>query len=389
MSKPPLIAFAHSRWNSLWMNRQHLLHGLAGRGRRVAYSNGIVHYSQFRRMPAWPRVEPMDGVQVLRKGYVLPGTHRMSPLRRAALARHCRTLRSCCGAQAGEPVIGMCFDPELIDHVDCLGPDLRVFHIYDSYNKMQGADDRFAPVRERILGFDLVTASSEHMYRDVTGRDPEPEVIVPNGVDFEAIAACHERPSRTADSIRALPGVKVGYVGSVNTKVDLELVAKLAETLPAMSFVFVGPARTALLRREPSLHAAWCRIQSLRNVHVFEEVDRRELGAVLAALDVGCIFFRTDRRDWVAAGYPLKLNEYLAGGLPVVSSRVRVIEEQFSHVVDVCGDVAEWSDALARHGQGRGDGSAVERRRAVARANDWSHRVTQYDELLDALTARE
>lgn len=368
------------------MNRQYLLRGLAERGRRVAYSNGIVHYRECLRVPALPKAVTSAGVVVMEKGYVLPGTYRATPLRAAALRHLGRRLRDSVDIGPREPLIGMCFDPALIDHVDMLNPDIRVFHIYDSYNKMAGAEPGFEDLRKLILEFDLVTASSAHMYRDVTGREPEKEVIVPNGVDFRFMSDPSPAPSATAAAIAELPGRKVGYVGSINAKVDLELVAKLADVLEDVSLVLVGPMRTELLSEQPHLRAAYDALVASANVHFFDAVPREELPAVIDSLDVGCIFFRTDREDWVKAGYPLKLNEYLARGLPVLSAPIRVVEDDFADVVDICRSRSEWVDAIANHATLDSDSSLVERRRRVAAENDWSFRAGQLDALLERIS---
>jgi glycosyltransferase involved in cell wall biosynthesis len=385
MASLPLIAFATTHWNSLWMNRQHLLSRLAAGGRPVAYSNGVVHYSRLGEVHWRQTASVQDRVVVMREGYFLPATHRPTPLRRLALRHHCARIRAALGIDDGAPVIGMCFDPDLLDCIDALAPAVRVFHIYDSYNKMGNGCAAFEEVRRRIRAFDLVTASSAYMYEDVVGSRPEARFIVPNGVDFAALAAPPAVASGTADAIRRLPGPKIGYVGSINTKIHFELVHALASALPEASFVFVGPVRTAMLQRQPEDFVAYERLGRLANVHFFGPVARPELAAVIGAMDVNCIFFRIDRPDWVSAVYPIKLNEYLAVGKPVISTAVKVVREEFAHVVTVCDTVEEWLAALRPMLDGRRDDAGSEARRQVARANDWSQRVSHIESLLDAL----
>lgn len=380
----PIIAFANTPWTaSLWMNRQHLLSRLAQRGRKVAYSNGVVHYREWDSGLWLQQAAHHDQVLVMQPGYFIPATHRPSWLRTAALAHHCRRIRALLGLGRAAPVVGLCFDPDLLDYVDALAPVLRVFHIYDSYNKMDNRGVDFDPVRARLREFDLVTASSAYMYEDVIGRTPTPDHVVPNGVDYEGLIANLDLQCPTATAIRALPGPRVGYVGSINTKVDFELVHALASARPDASFVFVGPVRNAILHRNPADRSAFERLRALPNVHIFRQVPRHELAPVLAAMDMNCIFFRLDRHDWVEAVYPLKLNEYLAVGKPVLSTPLRIVREQFTGVVAVCDGQAEWLAAIdAAHAES-GTAAAVAARRAIAAANDWNVRVTQFAALID------
>ncbi len=380
----PIVAFANTTWTALWMNRQHLLSRLAAGGRPVAYSNGVVHYGQFRGTPLHQTVVRRDGVLVMEPGYLIPCTYRASPLRRMALRHHCARIREMLGIARSAPVIGMCFDPDLLDYVDALQPALRIFHIYDSYNKMGNVSVDFTAARRRIRQFDVVTASSAYMYEDVLGVPPEPRFVVPNGVDYAQLVGAIEAPSATADAIRALPGARIGYVGSINTKIDFSLVATLATALPSTSFVFVGPVRTALLARNAVDFAAYQHMRSLPNVYFFGQVPKEELAPVIAAMDITCIYFRIDRADWVEAVYPIKLNEYLAVGKPVVSTPIRVVCEAFSDVVDICGTTDEWERTLRTLLASRDDHGGLERRRNVAASNDWSRRITHLESLIAA-----
>jgi len=388
MNKPAIVAFARTPWNSVWMNRQHLLSRLAARGYRVAYSNGIAHYTEFGNLPMWPRMEWQDQVLLAHRGYLPPASVRLSWLKRLGLRQHCQALLRALGKVRAEDVVGMCFDPDLLDCIDVLAPGRRMFHIYDSYHKMYGQALDFEVIRRRIVDYDLVTASSAQMYEEVTARPPSPERIVSNGVDFSLFDSGQLPPSPTAEAIEALPGTRIGYVGSINTKIDFALVAWLSERFPADSFVLVGPTRHAILERMSDDLATYETLRARPNVHIYPAVSRHEIPAILAAMHITCIFFRVDRADWVPAVYPIKLNEYLASGRPVISSDLRVVREDFADVVTNCRTPAEWAAAIERLRLQLNDDAARAARMAVARANDWERRVDQIEALLAQLPVR-
>lgn len=389
MKKPVIVAFAGTPWDSVWMNRQHLLSRLAARGYRIAYSNGIAHYTEYGKLPFWPRQEWRDQVLLARRGYFPPASVRMSWLKRMALHQHCRALLRSLGAAHAEDVIGMCFDPNLLDCVDALAPGRRIFHIYDSYHKMYGHVFEFEDVRRRIGAYDLVTASSAQMYEEVTGRAPRPECIVANGVDFSSFDGTEVASSPTADAIRALPGMHIGYVGSINTKIDFALINWLSERFSNDSFVLVGPTRHAILKRMSEDLASYEQLRARPNVHILPPVSRHEVPAILAAMDINCIFFRVDRADWVPAVYPIKLNEYLASGKPVLSCDLRVVREDFAEVVTTCLDRDGWAAAIEGLRSAPRDTGKVAARMAVARANDWDRRVDQIETLIANLKPRD
>lgn len=388
MSKIPIIAFANTRWNSLWMNRQHLLSRLALLGRPVAYSNGTVHYNSFF-VPFRQRAIAKDNVTVMTQGYCLPHSYRPSALRKSALEYHCQRILDALGLEQGQDIIGMCFDVDFLDFIDVLQPKYRIFHIYDSFNLIGPEPQEFDTIRRRIKQFDLVTASSAYMYVDVLGERPDDKCIIPNGVDFERICRGDAVESATAQAIRRISGAKIGYVGSINSRIDFDLVHGLATTLPDKQFIFVGPVRYALLLRNPSEFRAYERIRTLSNVHFFAEVPKEELAAVLSAMDINCIFFRTDRGDWISSVYPIKINEYLASGRPVITADIRIAMDQFADVTRVCSSFSQWVRAIVETlGEGV-DIQACEARRRVAKSNDWSQHVNQLESLITAMTCRD
>lgn len=387
----PIFAFAQLSWDALWMNRQHLLSRLGARGHPIIYSNGLAHYSDAGRMPWLPRCEQRDGVTLARRGFIPPRTHRLSYVARIAIRQHLRDLRRALAVAPGQDCIGLCFDPQFIDYVDIMQPTLRAFHIYDAYNRytMTDADHVFASLRRRLHEFDLVTASTREMYEVVVGRSPAEECIVPNGVDFAVFSSGTRRASATADRVRALPGPRIGYVGTLNTKVDFALVAALAQSLPRASFVLVGPQRPDLLRRSDPTLEAFKAMSSLPNVHLLPPVPHVEVPAVLDAMDVNCLFLRVGDDAWGSATYPLKLHEYLAVGRPVVSTPVTVVREEFAEIVTVCTTADEWCAAIEKAVAAAPDDDAVATRRAVAEANDWARRVEQMEGLLGRALARK
>jgi hypothetical protein len=87
--------------------------------------------------------------------------------------------------------------------------------------------------------------------------------------------------------------------------------------------------------------------------------------------------------DYTRYIYPLKLHEYLAAGLPTISSSIDVLRG-FEHVVKIARSDAEWLAAIeAGLAEGGRDGGAIRTRQAVARANDWDVLVEQIARLFE------
>lgn len=129
--------------------------------------------------------------------------------------------------------------------------------------------------------------------------------ILPNGVESDLFRAPTTRP---AD----LPvGQIVGYAGKLAQRIDTELVVEVANRMPQLQFVFVGPV---LDRRAVSA------LRRPKNIHVLGDRHYQELPAYVQRFHVAWIPHRVGEGE--TGGDPIKLYEYWAAGKPVVSTPI-------------------------------------------------------------------
>ena len=161
--------------------------------------------------------------------------------------------------------------------------------------------------RRTVAGSDVVVTSSVKLYEQRRPLHPNTHLVL-HGVNYEHFAAAADLSADAIpDDIKHLPRPVLGYFGLITDYVDLELLAQAARHRPDWSFVLIGEARCDL----------GC-LQGLSNVHVLGGRAYKELPAYCRGFDVGLIPFRMNRLT--RAVNPIKLREYLAAGLPVVSA---------------------------------------------------------------------
>jgi UDP-galactopyranose mutase len=185
-------------------------------------------------------------------------------------------------------------------------------------------------------------------------RDP---VLVGNGVD-----AARFDPSHVAAA--TLPGPPeapvLGYVGSLHSWFDLELVASLAAAIPEARVVLVGPAPPE------TAEALERRTASRPNLYWLGPKPYDAVPSIVRAFRVGLIPFR--RTPLTEAVNPVKLYEYAAAGIPTVTTRFSDEVGGWSEAARVADGpeafAAACRDALARPA----DGASL---RAFARRHDW------------------
>lgn len=192
--------------------------------------------------------------------------------------------------------------------------------------------------------------------------------LVKNGVSLDLFKQAGRQPG-VMDMPAAGSGAVIGYLGSVDERLDYNLLEYLATAMPQHQFAFVGRiiSKTGIGR-----------LERLPNVTFLGPRPPSRLASYVSAFQVGIIPFV--KNPLTAGIYPLKANEYLAMGKAVVSTG-------FSDLSDLEGAVhtAETYEGFrlaieeALDSDTEGMQSA---RRAIAQANSWEKRAEQFGGLL-------
>ena len=188
--------------------------------------------------------------------------------------------------------------------------------------------------------------------------DPSgPSAVIVNGIDPDEWRQVEQPPTWLTE----LDGPVATYVGTVDDRVDLDLVAAATESATVL---LVGPCRDEA--RRAALTGLGARL------HV--AADRDELAAIVAHSDIGLI--PHTRSPLTEAMSPLKLFEYRAAGLPVATVSLPPIETEAADdpaIVLAADSPTGFADAVRRAAEhGRDDETE---RLAYLDAASWSGRL--------------
>jgi glycosyltransferase involved in cell wall biosynthesis len=197
----------------------------------------------------------------------------------------------------------------------------------DDWASGDGSESQWRDLyREAYRRIDGRGATIFGVSQELAGRISPRASVVPNGVIADVWRPRFPAPAR----IKALPGPRAIYTGTIDDRLEANLVESTARRVG--SFILVGyPGDARIIE--------W--LHSLDNVHVFDAVGQRELAATVQACDVGVIPHRD--QACIRAMSPLKLFEYLAAGLPVVSVDLPPIHGVDDERVRICGH-EDWAD---------------------------------------------
>jgi len=306
-----------------------------------------------------PLVIPLPGVGVVDRFNAM--------LLAAVLKRQCRRL----GFR--RPVLWS-FLPTVGRLLEPFNGSLSLYHCVDEYAAFSGvsASSLRAMERDLVARADLVITSSEQL-RDERAPLNANTHFVPHGVDVDHFAAAFHPGTRIPHDAEHLPRPVIGFFGLIADWVDRDLIRAIAAGRRDWSFLLIGKATTDLSS-----------LRGLPNVHLVGQKPYASLPAYCKAIDVGIIPFR--RNALTIRANPLKLREYLAAGLSVVSTPLPEVARYAGYVHMAEGPRA--FTAAIETALSEGDEMSRRRRMEAVAAEGWEARVEEISRLIERRMGR-
>lgn len=206
--------------------------------------------------------------------------------------------------------INFIFNPPAALIAGALGEESLIYYCVDEHLAFTGvAVDSLARMEERLCRkADLVIVTAERLYESKARFNPRTRLIR-HGVDFLHFRRALDPSIVVPKEIASLPRPVIGFHGLIADWVDVELLARVALSFPQGSLALVGKATTDVSR-----------LERLPNIHLLGRRPYADLPAYCKGFDVAINPFRLN--ELTLNSNPLKAREYLAAGLPVVSTPV-------------------------------------------------------------------
>jgi glycosyltransferase involved in cell wall biosynthesis len=219
---------------------------------------------------------------------------------------------------------------------------------------------------------DVVFTGGPSLYASKNSRHPNVHCF-PSSVDathFEqALDRTNDHPLQ-----ENLPHPRLGYYGVIDERMDLPLVAALADAHPEWQIMMVGP----VVKIDPLT------LPVRPNIHYFGQRPYQSLPQFLAGWDV-CLmpFVLNDSTKFIS---PTKVLEYMAAELPIVSTAITDVVTPYGETVFIARDIAEFilhcEQAVTLNDQVKG--VMAKKMRKIIRQTSWEDTVRKMSSLIQS-----
>ena len=223
----------------------------------------------------------------------------------------------------------------------------RIFDYEDKYSK----------------NADLIITTSEYLNSQKLKINTN-SFVVKNGVDFTTF-------NKYAKSQPNLNSKKtVGYIGSLDSRFDIETIEFVIQNLDNFIFEFTGDLRNEQIKK---------RLSKYKNVSFFESVKPNEVAKLIAKYDVGIIPYIVNEVNKNI--YPLKINEYLSVGVPVVMTNFALLSE-FDEIISVSLNKEDFLKHLLNEVNMDSE-NKIKQRIEFAKQNSWDSRTELFSDIIE------
>lgn len=304
-----LVCYSHLRWGFVYQRPQHLMSRFA-RDRRVFF----IEEPEFADTRA-PRMNTRvsGGVKVATP--VLP---RESAGRRVS-AIVAELIEQFFKTQKIEDHVAWFYTPMALDIVPERHPRVAIYDCMDELSLFRGAPRQLVDKEKSLFETCHLVFTGGMSLFEAKRRQHKSVYAFPSSVDYPHFAKARDLEDAQADQ-KDLPRPRLGYAGVIDERIDLELVDHIASSRPDWQIVMIGP----IAKIEPES------LPKRANIHWLGMKSYDELPYYFAGWDVALMPFAiNDATKYIS---PTKTPEYLAAGLPVVSTPVRDVVRQYGQL---------------------------------------------------------
>lgn len=325
--KPLLLCLSHLRWDFVFQRPQHLLTRAAETFRVIYVEEPVFGGGAEPRLDMSSRA---GGITVAVPH--LPHGHTPTEVMRLQ-----RDLMSDLVEAEGRPDVLWYYSPMALSFSAHLEAPVCLYDCMDELSAFRGAAPDLTLWERRLFAkADFVLAGGRTLYQSKR-RQHQSVTLLPSSIDTAHFDLARRQPEDPEDQ-RGISHPRLGFFGVIDERFDAELLEQAAALRPDLSFVMIGPVVKIDAASLPKAH----------NIHWLGSKSYAELPAYLGNWDLGIMPFAINESTRFIS--PTKTPEFLAAGLPVVSTPITDVVHPYGDagVVQIAADAESFVSSIER-----------------------------------------
>jgi UDP-galactopyranose mutase len=314
-----IVCFSHLRWNFVFQRPQHLL-------TRAAKEYNVYYIEEpiIADTPSLQMTNDASGVTV-----VTPHIRQGQDVR--------DILDDFLIEIEGE-VVTWFYTPMALPLASSLTSSVTVFDCMDELSAFKFASPELKRAERKLINqADVIFTGGQSLYEAKKPLHANVHCF-PSSVDAQHFAKAKRLNVEDPADQKHIKGPRLGFFGVIDERFDIDLLASLADLRPEWSFVMIGP----VVKIDPET------LPRRANIHWLGGRDYKYLPQYLAHWDCGIMPFAINEATRFIS--PTKTPEFLAAGLPVVSTPIRDVVRPYGEkgLVEIASTATAFAEFCAK-----------------------------------------
>ena len=216
-------------------------------------------------------------------------------------------------------------------------PKLTIYDCMDELSAFKNAPKELTQMEKKLLGkADVVFTGGQSLYEAKKHQHPSIHPF-PSSIEKEHFMKARTVKNQPADQA-SIEGIKLGFYGVLDERFDIDLIKGIADARPDWQIILIGP----VVKIDPAT------LPTNSNIHYMGQKSYQELPAYLSGWDIALIPFAINESTKFIS--PTKTPEYLSAGIPVVSTPIKDVINQYGRqkLVSIGMNAEDFIEAVER-----------------------------------------
>jgi len=387
ITKQNFIIFSSIDWTTHWQLHHQLATSLVSAGNRVLFveNTGVrsVNIHDIGRLSdrlsSWRKgihgFSSIDGDELtLYSPILLPFPYSKLALFINKKIFNLSILRWIKASNFNEPVIISFLPTPLIQNgIKNINPKLSIYYCANNMAESSISASQVRPYEDHFFASVDIVFTAAYVIQEYAKRFSEKVFYFPPGIDFDKFRTALKDNKDVPSDLSNIAGPIVGYIGALGKVLDQELLCILADQYKKCTVVLIGPIYTNIDV-----------LRTKSNIVFLGAKPHNQLPYYIKGFDVGIVPYVCN--DYTEGVYPSKLNEYLAMGIPTVSTNLREVRQSkkaYGEATIIAHNAEEFVKAVKSSVVEKNNASSKEQRIRIAEANSWESRFQGISKIIE------